>query len=96
MLYEGMNGAINNVDKKNIEMATIFNVSKKNQIKYIYIPAILPYIFSSFVAAFGLTFKITIASQMVQQIVVGGDPGYPSIGIIIFKAVNGQYDIVIA
>jgi ABC-type nitrate/sulfonate/bicarbonate transport system permease component len=95
MLYEGMNGAINNVDKKNIEMATIFNVSKKNQIKYIYIPAILPYIFSSFVAAFGLTFKITIASQAVQQW-MGVDPGYPSIGIIIASAISGQYDIVIA
>jgi NitT/TauT family transport system permease protein len=95
MLYEGMNGAINNVDKKNLEMANVFNVSKHNQIRNIYIPAILPYIFSSFVAAFGLTFKITIASQMVQSFITV-HPDYPSIGMIIASNINGNYAVIIA
>jgi NitT/TauT family transport system permease protein len=97
MLYEGMNGAINNVDKRNLEMANVFNVSKKIQIQKIYIPAMLPYIFSSFVAAFGLTFKITIASQMVQSF-ISATPDYPSIGMIIAGIIknNGNYAIIIA
>ncbi|GHU32503.1 hypothetical protein FACS1894166_05980 [Bacilli bacterium] len=50
------------------------------------------------VAAFGLCFKITIASQFVQQVVTKpANTYYPSIGIMIMKAISGNhFDILIA
>jgi ABC-type nitrate/sulfonate/bicarbonate transport system permease component len=83
MLYEGINNAIDNIDRKRIEMATVFHVSKWEQFKNIYLPAATPYIFSSLIAGFGLSFKIAIASQLVQTVVTKIDPNYPSIGMII-------------
>jgi ABC-type nitrate/sulfonate/bicarbonate transport system permease component len=47
------------------------------------LPATTPYIFSSFIAGFGLSFKIAIASQLVQTVVTDIKPDYPSIGMII-------------
>lgn len=98
MLYQGISTAINNVDAKQIEMLNAFNVSKWHQIKNLYIPATKPYIFSLFVAGFGLTFKIALASQMVQGLVdpQKGLPNYPSIGMYIANALQkGQYDYLI-
>lgn len=92
MLYQGINTAINNIDTKQIEMLNVFNVSKWQQIKNLYIPATKPYIFSLFVAGFGLTFKIALASQMVQSLAIT-TPNYPSIGVYIANALKaGQYD----
>jgi ABC-type nitrate/sulfonate/bicarbonate transport system permease component len=83
MLYEGINNAIDNIDSKRIEMATVFNVSKWEQFKNIYLPAATPYLFSSLIAGFGLSFKIAIASQLVQTVITNINPNYPSIGMII-------------
>ncbi|GHU48265.1 hypothetical protein FACS1894218_4700 [Bacilli bacterium] len=98
-MYEDINGAINNVNKNQIEMANVFKVSKRNQFKLVYLPIALPYIFSAMVMAFGLCFKITIASQFVQQIVSKVPPSsyYPSIGIMIMNAITaGKFDVLIA
>jgi ABC-type nitrate/sulfonate/bicarbonate transport system permease component len=96
MMYESITNAVNNVGKKQIEMANIFKVSKWEQFKNVYIPISTPYIFSSFVASFGLVFKIALASQMVQTWVTK-QPDYPSVGMYIAWAIkNNQYDIVIA
>lgn len=94
MLYQGINTAINNVNAKQIEMLNVYNVSKWNQIRSLYIPAVMPYLFSLFVAGFGLTFKIALASQMVQGLVTQA-PNYPSIGMYISYAINSkQYDYI--
>jgi hypothetical protein len=55
----------------------------------------MPYIFSLFVAGFGLTFKIALASQMVQGLIVQ-QPNYPSIGMYISYAISSkQYDYIV-
>lgn len=97
MMYEGINNAFNNINKHQIEMANVFKVSKWNQFRQLYLPIALPYIFSAMVAAFGLTFKVTIASQYVQTTINNGDPSFSSIGIIIRDAMKkGQYDTLVA
>jgi ABC-type nitrate/sulfonate/bicarbonate transport system permease component len=97
MMYEGINNAINNVNRHQIEMANVFNVSKWNQFRQMYLPITLPYIFSAMVMAFGLTFKVTVASQFVQTVVLTKDPAYSSIGIMIRSAMHdGQFDVLIA
>jgi NitT/TauT family transport system permease protein len=97
MLYEGINNAVDNIDHKRIEMANVFNVSKWEQFKNIYLPSATPYIFSSLIAGFGLSFKIAIASQLVQTVITKINPDYPSIGMIIAQVLNqGNYAEVIA
>jgi hypothetical protein len=54
-----------------------------------YVPSTLPYIFSIMIAAFGLTFKIIIASQFLQFVSPDMNnvrPDYQSIGGFLIDA----------
>ena len=88
MIYEGLSNSINNVSKKSLEMANVFNVSKWQQFKSISLRAMAPYIFSTIIAGFGLTFKIVLASQLVSIALVNVVPNYPSVGQMIGLTVN--------
>ncbi|MDR2823523.1 MAG: ABC transporter permease subunit [Mycoplasmataceae bacterium] len=93
MTIESLTNAVDNVDVKLLEMANVFNVSRMDQIKKVYLPSITPYAFSTLIAGFGLTFKVVLASQVLNN----GVPGYDSIGFIMVNANNnGHFDIIIA
>ncbi|MDR1906504.1 MAG: ABC transporter permease subunit [Clostridiales bacterium] len=81
MLYSTMYGAITNVDKKLIDMAAVYKVSKVRRITGIYLPAVTPYIFSSAIAGLGLNIKVVIAAEII---------GIPrdTIGSFIFRGYN--------
>lgn len=67
ILYEGVMSSINNVDKKILEMCKIYNVSKKEKIKKIYLPAIKFYTTGIFVSTFSLAFKVVVAGEVHGQ-----------------------------
>lgn len=58
---------IRNVDKKLLEMAHIYDVSKKQIIKKIYLPSLKPYFVSSSVQALGLGWKVTVAAEVLSN-----------------------------
>jgi NitT/TauT family transport system permease protein len=82
LCYQNMHTAISEVDKKLITMAKVFNVPTIRQITGIYIPAMLPYIFSSIIAGFGLNIKVVISAEVM---------GLPSmsIGYLLLSAKQG-------
>jgi NitT/TauT family transport system permease protein len=93
MTIQSLTSAIDNVNANNIEMVNVFRVSKFDQLRYVYLRAVTPYIFGALIAGFGLTFKVVLASQVLA----GATPNYASIGYIMTKA-NGakSYDIILA
>ncbi len=82
LCYENMRTAINETDKKLITMAKVFKIPKWRQITGIYIPAMLPFMFSSIIGGFGLNIKVVISAEVM---------GLPSmsIGHLILSARQG-------
>ena len=72
LCYENMRVAISEIDKKLITMAKVFKIPMWRQITGIYLPAVLPFVFSSIIAGFGLNIKVVIAAEVM---------GLPSISI---------------
>jgi NitT/TauT family transport system permease protein len=58
-VYEGAKA----MDKSLIEMATAFRAQKPLLIRKVYIPQLMPYIFSAFRYAFGMTWKIVALAE---------------------------------
>ncbi len=52
-------------DKKLLEMASFFNMSKKNKVRDIYIPAVMPYFSAAATTAMGLSWKAGIAAEVI-------------------------------
>jgi len=65
LCYENMRAAIAETDTRLITMARVFKVPKMQQITGIYIPAMLPLIFSSIIAGFGLNIKVVISAEVM-------------------------------
>ena len=82
LCYENMRAAITETDKKLITMAKVFKIPKWRQVTGIYIPAMLPFVFSSIIAGFGLNIKVVISAEVM---------GLPSmsIGYLILSARQG-------
>jgi len=82
LCYENMRAAIAETDKKLITMAKVFRIPKWRQVTGIYIPAMLPFVFSSIIGGFGLNIKVVISAEVM---------GLPSmsIGYLILSARQG-------
>ena len=65
LCYENMKAAIGETDNKLVTMARVFKIPKRLQITGIYIPAILPYVFSSIIAGFTLNIKVVISAEVM-------------------------------
>ncbi len=57
---------IKNIDKKLIDMATVYQFTKKQKILHIYKPSIMPYFFSGCITAFSLSWKVVVASEVLS------------------------------
>lgn len=64
-IYTNMLKALDNVDKKMLEMAYIFRVTKFKKIKYIYIPEVKPYLVAATSVALGFCWKAGIAAEVI-------------------------------
>lgn len=82
LCYENMRAAINETDETLITMAKVFKIPKWRQVTGIYFPAMLPFIFSSIRAGFGLNIKVVISAEVM---------GLPSmsVGYLILSARQG-------
>lgn len=58
-----------NVPKDLLEMAKVFKMPRKNQYRYIYKPAIFPYLISALKVSLGMSFKSGVAAEVIGQTV---------------------------
>jgi len=82
LCYENIRTAISETDKMLVTMARVFKIPKWRQITGIYIPAMLPFVFSSIIAGFGLNIKVVISAEVMGLPVM-------SIGHLILSARQG-------
>lgn len=65
IIYENIKEGLKNGDKKLLEMARVFSVSKKDTFLNITLKGILPYLSSASVTSLGLAWKAGIAAEII-------------------------------
>ncbi|MDE7263214.1 MAG: ABC transporter permease subunit [Anaeroplasmataceae bacterium] len=66
-LYQAFLTGFHQIDRKLIEMATVYKVSKKTQIFQFYIPSMKPVILENIASSFSLNLKLIIAAEALAQ-----------------------------
>lgn len=66
IVYATIKDGINSVDKKIIQVASVYDFSKKEKIRYVYLPEVAPIAFSSLTASFGLNVKAVISAEILS------------------------------
>ena len=65
VIYTNVLQGIESTDRELLEMASVFRVSVGKRIRYIYIPAVLPYFVSACSVGLGFCFKSGIAAEII-------------------------------
>jgi len=58
---------IREVDKKLLQMASVYRVSTKNRIKHILLPSVIPYFSSALITCLGLGWKVSVAAEVLSH-----------------------------
>ncbi|MBA4687337.1 MAG: ATP-binding cassette domain-containing protein [Candidatus Galacturonibacter soehngenii] len=56
---------LSNADKKSIEMAQVFQLSRGRRLFYIYLPSLIPFLISSIEISIGMSFKSGVAAEVI-------------------------------
>lgn len=72
---------INQIDKKLLEMATVFNINKRKQFFNIKLPSVLPHFVSAAVTSLGFAWKSGVAAEVICR-------PQSSVGSLLFNAKN--------
>ncbi|MBS5062998.1 MAG: ABC transporter permease subunit [Hungatella hathewayi] len=65
IIYVNTIAGLESTDKKLLEMAQVFRVSTWKRIRFIYVPALLPYLISGCKVALGMSWKSGIAAEVI-------------------------------
>ena len=79
MLYASVTASIDQVDKGLVEMCTLYNVPKAEQLKFVYLPTVAPYLLGELPATLSFTVKLIISAEILSY-------SYQSIGGLIQSA----------
>lgn len=58
---------IRKVNSRLLQMATVYNVSKKSVLLNIYIPSLVPFLMAGFKTALGIGWKVTVAAEVLSH-----------------------------
>lgn len=74
MIYSSLLKGIENTDVQLLEMAKVFHLSPVKKLRYIYLPAILPYFMNACSVGIGFCWKSGIAAEVISiaQYSIGG------------------------
>ncbi len=65
MIYVSTVSGLRSTDRKLLEMADIFSVRLAQRVRFIYLPALMPYLISSCRVALGMSWKSGIAAEVI-------------------------------
>lgn len=65
MIYVSTLAGLEHTDRKLLEMARVFHMPLRRQIRYIYIPSLLPYLISGCRTALGMSWKSGVAAEVI-------------------------------
>ncbi|MDR2201254.1 MAG: ABC transporter permease subunit [Clostridiales bacterium] len=63
--YQNLYAAIENVDRDLVQMTRVFGMSTARRLLHVYLPGVIPAMFSSLIASFGLNIKVVIAAEVM-------------------------------
>jgi len=67
IVYTNVTEGVKNIDKKILEMAQSYKITKTRILTEIYIPAILPFIIASAISSVGIGWKAVIAAEVLSN-----------------------------
>lgn len=67
MVWSNVSAGIDSADPELLEMAAVFRLSKKDILRTIYLPAILPYIAAACSTGLGFSWKAAIAAEVIAH-----------------------------
>lgn len=67
LLYLNTLGGLKATDPKLLEMATVFHMPNTRRLRFIYLPALVPYLYSAFQTALGMAWKSGVAAEVIGQ-----------------------------
>ena len=79
MLYASVLTSIDQVDKGLVEMCTLYKVPKAEQLKFVYLPTVAPYLLGELPATLSFTVKLIVSAEILSY-------SYQSIGGLIQSA----------
>ncbi|MEG0687477.1 MAG: ABC transporter permease subunit [Hungatella sp.] len=65
MIYINTTAGLAATDPKLLEMAAVFHIPTRKRIRYIYLPALMPYLLSGCKVALGMSWKSGIAAEVI-------------------------------
>ena len=65
MLYANVTSAISQVDNGLVEMCKLYNVPKAEQLKFVYLPAVVPYLLGELPATLSFTVKLIVSAEIL-------------------------------
>jgi NitT/TauT family transport system permease protein len=66
VIWTNMVQGIRNTDTRLLEMCQIYEISFLSKLRHVYLPSALPFIFSGFSTALGLTWKVVAAAEVLS------------------------------
>lgn len=67
MVYLSTQSGLWSADPKLLEMAEVFRLGRKKKLRYLYLPALWPYLLNCFQTAFAMAWKSGIAAELIGQ-----------------------------
>ena len=67
IIWTNVGLGIKSVDKKYLDLAKVYQISKIKKIKYIYVPSMKPYFKSSIINTLGLAWKVSVAAEVLSH-----------------------------
>lgn len=67
LLYLNTLSGLKATDPKLLEMATVFHMPTTRRLRFIYLPALFPYLYSAFQTALGMAWKSGVAAEVIGQ-----------------------------
>ena len=67
LLYLNTLSGLKATDPKLLEMATVFHMPTTRCLRFIYLPALVPYLYSAFQTALGMAWKSGVAAEVIGQ-----------------------------
>lgn len=65
VVYAALTQAVREIDPKLLEMAKLYGFGRTKTLRHVYIPAVLPSVVSSCLAAIGLCWKAVVAAEVI-------------------------------
>lgn len=67
MIWDAVLGGLSAADTQLLELAEVYRLSLGRRLRYIYLPALLPYILSSISSVIGMAWKSGVAAELIGQ-----------------------------